>query len=54
MKQMKRSQLNPEPIVCMPSEAAILMGKVIGEYLKNKTKDGKYTGNKRRSRRKRL
>ncbi len=28
----------------MPSEAAIIIGKAIREYLKNKAKDGKYTG----------
>ena len=41
MKQMKRSPLNPKPIVCKPSEAAIIMGKVIREYLKNKAKESK-------------
>ena len=46
MKQMKRSQLNPEPIICAPNEAAILIGKAIREYLKNKKKDGKYTSTK--------
>ena len=47
---MKRSLLNPKPIICAPSEAAIIMGKVIREYLKNETKDGKHTSTKRRSR----
>lgn len=47
---MKRSPLNPKPIVCTPSEAAIIIGKAIREYLKNKAKDGKYTGTQRRSR----
>ena len=41
---MKRSPLNTKPIICTPSEAAIIMGKAIREYLKNKAKDGKYTG----------
>lgn len=35
---MKRSPLNPKPIVCKPSEAAIIMGKAIREYLKTKQK----------------
>ena len=51
---MKRSPLNTKPIICAPSEAAILMGKAIREYLKNKAKDGKYTSNQRRSGRRRL
>lgn len=50
MKQMKRSPLNLKPIVCKPSEAAVIVGKAIREYLKNKAKDGKYTGTQRRSR----
>ena len=50
MKQMKRSLLNPKPIICAPSEAAIIMGKAIREYLKNETKDRKHTSTKRRSR----
>ena len=47
---MKRSLLNLKPIVYPPSEAAIIMGKAIREYLKNETKDGKHTSTKRRSR----
>lgn len=43
---MKQSPLNQKPIICTPGEAAILMGKVIREYLKNKTKYGKYTSAK--------
>lgn len=47
---MKRSLLNQKPIICAPSEAAIIMGKAIREYLKNEIKDGKHTSTKRRSR----
>ena len=43
MKQMKRSLLNPKPIICAPSEVAILIGKAIREYLKNKTKEEEYS-----------
>ena len=36
---MKRSPLNPKPIICAPSEAAIIIGRFIREYLKNETKE---------------
>ena len=51
---MKRSPLNPKPIICTPNEAAILIGKAIREYLKNKAKDGKHTSTQRRSGRRRF
>lgn len=34
---MKQSLLNPKPIICAPSGAAILMGKVIRGFLQNET-----------------
>ncbi len=36
---MKRSPFNIKPIICAPSEAAIIIGKAIREYLKNETAD---------------
>lgn len=45
---MKQSPLNlKKPIICKPSEAAVIVGKAIKEYLKNKTRNGKYTGTQR-------
>ena len=48
---MKQSPLNlKKPIVCKPSEAAVIVGKAIREYLKNEIRNGKYTGTQRRGR----
>lgn len=47
---MKQSPLNLKPIVCKPSEAAVIVWKAIREYLKNETRNGKYTGTQRRGR----
>ena len=36
---MTRSQLNPKPIKCSHSEACVLLGNVLREYMKNETRE---------------
>lgn len=39
MKQMTRSPLNLKPIKLSHCEACVLLGNVLGEYLKNETRE---------------
>ena len=39
MKQITRSLLNPKQIKCSHSEACVLLGNVLREYMKNETRE---------------